>query len=106
MEDYGVDLVICGHSHVYEHTKLIKGYFGKEADFDPKKYNLSSSSALYDGSKNSAPYLKSSKNNKGTVYIVSGSSGALGGHKETYPHDAMYYSNNESQSTTAEGIIF
>ncbi len=95
LEDRGVDLILCGHSHVYERSKLMKGYYGKEADFDATKYNLSSSTALYDGSKNSAPYLKSKTNTNGTVYVVSGSAGALGGHKETWPHDAMYYSNNE-----------
>jgi predicted phosphodiesterase len=95
LEDGGVDLVLCGHSHVYERTKLIKGYYGKEADFDSKKHEISTSTALYDGSKNSAPYLKSKTNTDGTVYVVSGSAGALGGHKETYPHNAMYYSNNE-----------
>lgn len=95
LEEYGVDIVLCGHSHVFERTKLIKGYYGLENDYDPKKYELSSSSALYDGSKNSTPYLKRSSDNRGTVYVVSGSSGALGGHKETYPHNAMFYSNNE-----------
>lgn len=95
LEDEGVDLILCGHSHVYERTKLIKGYYGKEADFDSKKHELSTSTALYDGSKNSAPYLKSKTNTNGTVYVVSGSAGALGGHKENYPHNAMYYSNNE-----------
>ena len=95
LEDSGVDLILCGHSHVYERSKLMKGYFGKEADFDSLKYNLSNSSALYDGSKNSAPYLKSKTNSVGTVYVVSGSSGALGGHKDAWPHNAMYYSNNE-----------
>jgi hypothetical protein len=73
----------------------MKGYFGKEADFDAKKHNLSTSTALYDGSKDSAPYLKSKTNTSGTVYVVSGSAGAQGGHKETWPHNAMYYSNNE-----------
>jgi hypothetical protein len=95
LEDQGVDLILCGHSHVYERSKLMKGYYGKEADFDATKYNLSSSTALYDGSKNSAPYLKNKANTNGTVYVVSGSAGAQGGHKETWPHDAMYYSNNE-----------
>ena len=95
LEENGVDLVLCGHSHVYERTKLIKGYYGMEADFDPKKYELNSSTGLFDQSKNSAPYIKSAKNNQGTVYVVSGSAGALGGHKATYPHNAMYYSNNE-----------
>ena len=95
LEEYGVDLVLCGHSHVYERTRMIKGYYGMEADYDAAKYELSSSSGLYDGSKNSAPYIKSSKDNKGTVYVVSGSAGALGGKKLNYPHNAMYYSNNE-----------
>ena len=100
IEDYGVDLVLTGHSHVYERTKLIRGYFGKEADFDPKKYEISSSTAKDDGSKNSAPYQKTATNNKGTVYVVSGSSGAFGGQKETYPHNAMAYSNN-----TVGGVV-
>jgi 3',5'-cyclic AMP phosphodiesterase CpdA len=95
VEDYGVDLVLCGHSHVYERTKLIKGHYGLEATFNAEKHNLSSSSGLYNGSKNSAPYIKDSKDAKGTVYVVSGSAGQLGGAKATYPHDAMYYSNNQ-----------
>lgn len=94
IEYFGVDLVLNGHSHVYERTKLISGYFGKEVDFNAKKYEISSSSAKFDGSMNSDPYIKSSTNNKGTVYVVSGSAGAFGGQKETYPHDAMVYSNN------------
>ena len=95
LEENGVDLILCGHSHVYERSRLMKGYYGMEADFDPDKHNLSSSSGLYDGSKNSAPYLKESGSNEGTVYVVSGSSGAQGGHKPSWPHDAMYYSNND-----------
>jgi hypothetical protein len=95
LEEYGVDIVLCGHSHVFERSKLIKGHYGLESEYDPKKHEVSSSSALYDGSKNSAPYLKSASNNSGTVYVVSGSSGALGGRKDAYPHNAMFYSNNE-----------
>lgn len=95
LENEGVDLIICGHSHVYERSKLLKGHYGKEADFDAKIHELNSSTALYDESKNSAPYLKSKQNNQGTVYVVSGSAGALGGHKPEYPHNAMYYSNHE-----------
>ncbi|WP_311946759.1 metallophosphoesterase family protein [Mucilaginibacter terrae] len=93
LEDNGVDLVLCGHSHVYERSKLMKGYYGNEAEFDPQKFDLSSSSALYNGSKDSAPYLKSKSKTDGTVYVVAGSAGALGGHKPTWPHNAMYYYN-------------
>ncbi|WP_198034380.1 purple acid phosphatase family protein [Dyadobacter tibetensis] len=95
LEDLGVDLIICGHSHVYERSRLIKGHYGMEETYDPKKHEISSSTGLYNTSKNSAPYLKNSNNNQGTVYVVSGSSGALGGHKDGYPHNAMYYSENK-----------
>jgi acid phosphatase type 7 len=95
LEDLGVDLIICGHSHVYERSKLIKGHYGMEETYDPEKHEISSSTGLYDTSKNSAPYLKGKNKNQGTVYVVSGSSGALGGHKPGYPHNAMYYSENK-----------
>ena len=80
-----------------------------KADFIAEKFELNHSTALYDGTKNSAPYLKKSADNKGTVYVVSGSAGALGGHKETWPHNAMYYANNEvggSVMIEAEGNRF
>jgi acid phosphatase type 7 len=95
LEEQGVDLIICGHSHVYERSKLIKGHYGMEETFDPKKHEINSSTGLYDESKNSAPYLKTSHNNQGTVYVVSGSAGQLGGAKPAYPHNAMYYSENK-----------
>lgn len=92
LERYGVDLVLCGHSHVYERTRLMKGYFGKEADFNEKKYNLGSSSGLNDGSTNADPYIKDASN-QGTVYVVTGSAGPVGGIQKSFPHAAMYYSN-------------
>jgi hypothetical protein len=95
LESYGVDVVICGHSHDYERSRLMKGYYGKEADFDAAKYNLSNSSGKNDGSANSQPYRKSLTHNQGTVYVVTGSAGKLGGQQATFPHDAMYFSDAE-----------
>lgn len=95
LERYGVDLVLCGHSHVYERSKLINGHFGLESTFSEAQHNLSTSSGLYDGSKNSCPYIKDPVTNRGTVYVVTGSAGALGGQQPNYPHDAMYYSHNK-----------
>jgi hypothetical protein len=92
LERYGVDLVLCGHSHDYERSRLMAGHYGPEPTFSAAKYNLSSSSGKNDGSPDSAPYLKS-KNNRGTVYVVAGSAGQLGGTQKSFPHDAMYYSN-------------
>lgn len=94
LERMGVDLILCGHSHDYERSKLMKGHYGNEASFDANVHHLSSSSGLYDGTANSCPYIKDSANNyQGTVYVVSGSAGQLGGQQGSFPHNAMYYSN-------------
>lgn len=95
LERYGVDLVLCGHSHDYERSRLMKGYYGKEADFDSVKYNLSQSSGKNDGSVNSGPYIKDGRHNEGTVYVVTGSAGKLGGRQAEFPHNAMYFSDEE-----------
>jgi Icc-related predicted phosphoesterase len=93
LERLGVDLVLCGHSHAYERTRLIKGHFGSEASFSPELHNQSLSSALYDGSDNSCPYIKNQPGD-GIVYVVSGSAGKIDSNtQKTFPHDAMYYSN-------------
>jgi acid phosphatase type 7 len=92
LERYGVDLVLCGHSHSYERSKLMQGHYGLEATFSPEKHLLSTSSALYDGTNNSCPYIKDASG-KGTVYVVSGSAGRVDYSQPTYPHDALPYSD-------------
>ena len=94
LERMGVDMILCGHSHDYERSKLMAGHYGNEASFDSTVHNLSSSSGHYDGTNNSCPYLKDSVINvNGTVYVVSGSAGQLGGTQSNsvggYPHNAM-----------------
>lgn len=93
LERAGVNLVLNGHSHDYERSRLMRGHYGPENSFDPKKHNLSSSSGKNDGTKNSAPYVISAAKNVGTVYVVSGSAGKLGGQQAEFPHNAMYYSD-------------
>jgi hypothetical protein len=94
LERYNIDLVLCGHSHDYERSYLMKGHYGPEATFDSTIHRLSTSSAKYNGSPNSCPYLKSEPTQtKGTVYVVAGSAGKVGGYQAEYPHNAMYYSD-------------
>jgi len=93
LEGAGVNLVLNGHSHDYERSRLMRGHYGPENSFDAKKHNLSSSSGKNDGTKNSAPYTIKKDKNEGTVYVVSGSAGKLGGQQPEFPHNAMYYSD-------------
>jgi hypothetical protein len=93
LERYGVDLVLCGHSHDYERSSLMKGHYGPEATFNAAEHNLSNSSGRYDGAGN-CPYIKESGSNQGTVYVVSGSAGQLGGRSAGFPHNAMQYAND------------
>lgn len=94
LERNGVDLVLCGHSHDYERSKLMKGHYGLEASFNPAANLVSTSSGLYDGSPNSCPYIKDSASGyQGTVYVVSGSAGQLGGKQTSFPHEALPYSD-------------
>ena len=94
LERYNVDLIMCGHGHGYERSKLMRGHYGPEASFVAATHHLDSSTALYNGTVNSCPYTKDSLNKKsGTVYVVAGSAGQVGGMQTSFPHSAMYYSD-------------
>jgi len=95
LERYKVDLVLSGHSHLYERSFLINGHYGLENTYNASAHALSTSSAKYDGSSNSCIYIKQASDVlNGIVYAVVGSSGQVGGSTAGYPHNAMYYSNN------------
>lgn len=96
LERYGVDLVLNGHSHDYERSYLLNNYFGAEPDFKIGLHTKSSSSGKNDSSSNSAPYVtQTGAGNHGTVYVVSGSSGASGSIQSGYPHNALPFSFND-----------
>lgn len=96
LQRYGVDLVMCGHSHDYERSYLLKDYFTNEASFNVGSHTVNNSSGKYNGTANSCPYnLANGQVNHGVVYVVSGSSGASGGVQAGYPHNAMPWSFND-----------
>jgi len=102
LERLGVDVVLCGHSHDYERSYLLSGYYGYESSFSVSTCTKSSSSGKYDGSTNSCPYITAAGGNHGTVYVVSGSSGASGTTQSGYPHNAMPWSINDGGMTYIE----
>ncbi|MBD2702049.1 metallophosphoesterase [Spirosoma sp. BT702] len=91
LERYGVDLVLNGHSHGYERTYRMKGHRGLANTYDKNAYVVENTTGRYDGSPNSCPILTKGQ---GTVYVVNGSGGQLGGQAVDYPHPAMLYYNN------------
>ncbi len=102
LERNGVDIILCGHSHGYERSYLLKQYYNTyaspllETGFDASIHTATGNTqnAKYDGTANACPYTYNAGNfNHGTVYVVSGSAGALGGTTAGYPHNCMYYAN-------------
>jgi acid phosphatase type 7 len=92
LEKYGVDLVLNGHSHNYERSWLQKGHQGLENTFHKSTHTIDSSSAKYDATLNSCPYIKDSITNNGVVYIVAGEAGKHGWGQSSFPHNSKYYS--------------
>jgi Calcineurin-like phosphoesterase/PKD domain/Purple acid Phosphatase, N-terminal domain/Secretion system C-terminal sorting domain len=89
VERYKVDLVLNGHSHNYERSKLINGHYGVESTYNSAQHDISSSSAQYNGTNNSCPYIKNGSNTSGTVYLVAGNAGKVTFTSPGYPHNAM-----------------
>ncbi len=94
LERFGVDMVLLGHSHNYERSYPLHDQYGPMSDFtnNPSAYRFpkDNSTGRYDGSASSCPYKTTSKKKKqGTVYVLSGSAGALGYNPALSPHPVM-----------------
>ncbi|MFN8294750.1 MAG: metallophosphoesterase [Chitinophagales bacterium] len=75
LENNGVDLVLCGHSHVYERSYLINKHYGNSASFDKNTMMVDSASGNPDDNRSYIKYTYGANKNKGTVYAVVGNSG-------------------------------
>ena len=103
LEKYGVDLVLSGHSHVYERSKPIKGYTGLVADFNPAIHFTQTSSGKYNATVNSCPYMfTSNQASNGVIYVVNGVGGATGAMRSNGPHPVM----ETSQAGIGGSMIF
>lgn len=94
LERMGVDMVVMGHSHVYERSYPLHDQYGPMSDFanNPTayRYPADNTSGRYDGSANSCLYAKkSAKRKQGTVYVVTGSAGALAYNAALSQHPVM-----------------
>ena len=88
LEDYGVDLMLGGHSHSYERSFLLDGHYGTSGTLTP--------AMILDGGDGreagDGAYTKNFAPNDGAVYAVAGSSGKTSG--GSLDHPAMYISWN------------
>ena len=90
LEDHGVDLVMCGHSHAYERSFLIDGHYGLSGTFvesmkvDPGDGRETGDGAYAKPTAGRAPH-------EGAVYVVAGSSGRVSSSGDL-DHPAMFTS--------------
>jgi PKD repeat protein len=92
LEDWGVDLVLSGHSHSYERSFLLDGHYDVSGTLAPTM-KLDGGNGRIDGD---GAYQKATAGpaaHEGAVYVVAGSSGKLSG--GTLDHPAMYLSLNQ-----------
>ena len=73
LEEYGVDLVLLGHSHAYERTYLMDGHYGTSSTFNPATMVKDGGDGRSVGGYNK-PTLGGA-GREGAVYAVAGSSG-------------------------------
>ncbi|MDD2790585.1 MAG: metallophosphoesterase family protein [Sulfurimonas sp.] len=90
---YGVDLVLSGHSHDYERSKLMLGHLGKGESFDAKQHLVQDTDTCY-----TKPLEKTK--NSGTIYQVCGSSSKVD--KAKLNHPALPFSLQEMGSLILE----
>jgi hypothetical protein len=103
LEKYGVDVVLSGHSHVYERSKPLKGYTGLVADFNPAIHFTQTSSGKYNATTNSCPYMFTTNlASNGVIYVVNGVGGATGAMRPNAPHPVM----ETSQAGIGGSMIF
>jgi hypothetical protein len=75
LEKYGIDLVLCGHSHVYERSYFINKHYGNSGTFNHSTMLIDSTSGNPDSNRTYIKYSYGPNKNKGTVYAVVGNSG-------------------------------
>lgn len=90
LEQYNVDLILSGHSHVYERSYLIKGHYDDLSTFDPNTMIIDGSSGYENLGEEYVKNTSVQNGDEGTIYIVCGNSAS----KESNPglqYPAMYY---------------
>jgi hypothetical protein len=101
LEQGGVDLVLTGHSHVYERSWLMDGHYGKSETFNAAKHVKQKVTGRADGD---GVYRKPRARTAhfGDINVVTGSAGHAGSKPPPLNHPAFYLSLNEAGSSVVD----
>jgi predicted phosphodiesterase len=93
LEQHDVDLVLSGHSHVYERSRLMQGHYGLSSSFDAARHIVNADDHIYCKSAEKKPFA-------GTLYNVMGSSSKL--NRAALEHPALPFSFQKMGSLLLE----
>lgn len=98
LEEYGVDLVLTGHSHIYERSYLLRCHYGKSGSFSPQMI-------VQPGDGGEIPYRKplGLVALSGTVYAVVGSTSNLDSGRLDHPANQVVRAEYGSMMIEVEG---
>jgi hypothetical protein len=85
LEDHGLDLMLSGHSHAYERSYLLDGFYVVSTNINEQVHFKSKKDGRADGT---GIYVKPTRGpapHEGAVYVVAGSSGQTSGGRLTHP---------------------
>ena len=88
-DQYKVDLVLNGHSHVYERSFLMKNHTGSGLTFNPDIHQVQKTNGNYTA--DNAPYINKTE---GTIYAVAGSAGRIDWNGLNIPLPCNAYTNH------------
>ncbi len=103
LEQYGVDLILSGHSHSFERSFLVNGHFGNSGDFDPNVHGVSMLSGTDSIAETYYKYTLGPDANRGTVYSVIGNGGSSDADGDL--DHPMMYSNHGCDSCIGSLLI-
>jgi hypothetical protein len=78
LEEHGLDLMLCGHSHAYERSFLLDGLYKSSTNIVERVNFISVKDGRPDGTGWYAKPSRGPAPHEGAVYVVAGSSGQVG----------------------------
>lgn len=103
-DQYGVDVVYSGHSHVYERSYYLEGHTGLSGTFDPLLHAELTSGGVPASGQGEDSYSQVTRSGADSkvVYTVAGTAGRVSPTSPGFPHPAHYFSEAELGSVVID----